>query len=200
MIWSDHRGFRRPFSPARMGGLRCSRVARRGHGGVGSFGSRIRVGVLLGLLSWCVTPPSVSAQVTGEIRGTVVDTTANTGVALARIDVVGNTGHVVSGPDGRFVLRGVEPGERERLFVEPLPASPAIDMETFERQSSPTRAAADALRRRWPLYEPALLDDVLQVRPSHRACAMGVRPLRACAQSGSGSGSASATGAGAGAK
>ena len=115
MTWSDNSCFRRPFSPKRMGGLRCSCDACRWPGGwrIGPFGSRIALGLLLGLSWWGVSPPFASAQVAGEIRGIVFDTIANAGIALARIDVVGNTGHVVSGPDGRFVLRGVEPGERE---------------------------------------------------------------------------------------
>lgn len=115
MIWSDLRRFRRPFSPRRMGGLRCSRIACRWPAGgeIAPSGSRMALGLLLGLLWWSAMPRSAPAQVAGEIRGIVFDTIANAGIALARIEVVGNAGHVVSGPDGRFVLRGVEPGERQ---------------------------------------------------------------------------------------
>ena len=113
MTWSDRISFHRPSSPVRMGGLRCSLVACRRQGVIGLPNFRMSVSALLVLWSWSVTPPPASAQVAGEIRGTVFDTIANAGIARARIELVGNAGHVVGGPDGRFVLRGVEPGERE---------------------------------------------------------------------------------------
>ncbi len=77
------------------------------------FSFRMTVGLLIVMWPWSVTPSLASAQVAGEVRGTVFDTIANAGIARARIELVGSTAHVVGGPDGRFVLRGVEPGERE---------------------------------------------------------------------------------------
>lgn len=112
MTWSDRRRSHRPPSPERMGVLHCSRGAGRRPGVVAASSSRMLPGLLLGLLSGSLALPVASAQVAGEIRGIVFDTIANSGIARARIELVGNTGHVVSGPDGRFVLRGVEPGER----------------------------------------------------------------------------------------
>ncbi len=91
------------------------------------------------------------------------------------------------GAPGAAANLTLAPGDRERLLAEPLPASPPIDMETFQRQAAPTALEVHARRRSWPLYEPALLDDVLQVRPGHRACAIGARRHPGCDQAGSGS-------------
>ena len=79
------------------------------------------------------------------------------------------------------------PGAREYLLVEPLAASAAIDMETFQRRTVATRW----WDRDWPRYDPVLLDDALNVRPGHAACALGALRHPGCSATqtaGSGSG------------
>jgi hypothetical protein len=63
--------------------------------------------------------------------------------------------------------------ERGRLFREPIPDSPVIDMETFQRHIVATPEDEWNAYRGWPSYDPSLLDDVLQVRAWHPACDRG---------------------------
>ena len=67
----------------------------------------------------------------------------------------------------------LDPSDRRHMFNEPLFDAPVIDMETYQRHIVPSVFAEWDAYRLWPVYDPALLDDVFEVRPTHRACAYG---------------------------
>ncbi len=67
----------------------------------------------LALLCTSVVSLSATAQFPPEIRGRVVDRSSGAGLAGATITVAGGTRRVMTDADGRFVLRGLVPGERE---------------------------------------------------------------------------------------
>jgi len=62
-------------------------------------------------------------------------------------------------------------GDRRNLFREPVPFSPTIDLETFQRHQVPGVKEELGIYKTWPNYDPAYLDDVLKVRPRRVECA-----------------------------
>ena len=60
--------------------------------------------------------------------------------------------------------------DRRSMFREPLPASPMLDYELFQRRIIQSQQEGP-LYHQWPSYDPALLDDALHVRPSRSECA-----------------------------
>jgi len=70
--------------------------------------------------------------------------------------------------------------DRTRLFREPVAASSTIDFETYRRHVVGTGFDEwDAMRAR-PSFDPAYLDDVLQVRPKYSLCAYGASKPGSC--------------------
>ena len=59
------------------------------------------------------------------------------------------------------------------MFQEPLDMSLIIDFETFQAQLLPTNKASWEEYKRWPVYDPALTNGVLDVRAKHSACGTG---------------------------
>ncbi|MEP6766264.1 MAG: TonB-dependent receptor plug domain-containing protein, partial [Gemmatimonadaceae bacterium] len=51
----------------------------------------------------------LTAQVAGELRGRIVDAATAHGIANAQVELSGRTGVVRSGPDGIYIVRGLEP-------------------------------------------------------------------------------------------
>lgn len=79
-----------------------------------------RLLVVLATLCALLSPQSVAArQVSGEVRGRVLDATDRTPVAGARVELDGAAVHQRSGADGTFVLRSLEP-RSYRLRVQAL--------------------------------------------------------------------------------
>ena len=76
-------------------------------------GIRQRIGVLLALTLVVAGPAPAHAQSeTGTVQGTVLDATANAGVAGAQVFVAGTTIGTLTDANGAYVLSGVSAGEQ----------------------------------------------------------------------------------------
>src|SRR5690349_18424703 len=96
-------------------GARLRAMARR------AGATAIGAGAVVAVLTLTVGPPSASAAPVdaGSISGRVVTTT---GVPLGGICVgVTNGPGTTTGPDGAYVVDGIEPGDHTVLFVDCTP-------------------------------------------------------------------------------
>lgn len=76
-------------------------------------GIRQRIGVLLALMLVVADPAPAHAQPeTGAVRGTVLDATANVGVAGAQVFVAGTVTGTLTDANGAYFLSGVPAGEQ----------------------------------------------------------------------------------------
>ena len=78
-------------------------------------GIRQRIGVLLALalaLAIAGPAPSQAQSQTGAVRGTVLDATANVGVAGAQVFVAGTVTGTLTDANGAYFLSGVPAGEQ----------------------------------------------------------------------------------------
>jgi hypothetical protein len=70
---------------------------------------------------------------------------------------------------------------RDHLLHEPLPRTPQIDFETFQRSIVPDSRDEWERYRAFPVYDPAIEDDVYRIRPSRPECAFAGLPDSDCA-------------------
>ena len=155
------------------------------------------------LIGDCPTPLSVEAPrgraaPTGRVAANLVLPTRRTSypevlctergaadLVAARGDGLAVQGNASVRPDealGRraaAVRLGADPWTA--LLHEPVPFSPVIDAETYQRRLVAREEQEAARYARWPGYDPGLLDDVLRPRPGSLACELGARTERACA-------------------
>src|SRR4029079_4575145 len=72
-------------------------------------GSRVIVSLLIACVMFA-RAEAIGAQVPGEVRGRVTDARTRSGIAGARIEVIGQSILALADVSGAFVLRGLEPG------------------------------------------------------------------------------------------
>ncbi len=107
MHWLGRKIVCRLFSPARTGVRFWGLVGR-----ARNRASRV-VATLASVGALAAIPRTVTAQVTAELRGTVIDSSTNIPIPGARVDLIGTAVHSITTADGRFHFRGVEPGRHE---------------------------------------------------------------------------------------
>ncbi|MBT8396442.1 MAG: TonB-dependent receptor plug domain-containing protein [Gemmatimonadetes bacterium] len=134
------------------------------------------------LLPWVLSPPAVSCQPTGVIRGTVLSSATGEALSGVKVTVEGGELEAETGKDGQFTLEGV-PSGAVQLRLELLPVYVSSIEQVTVRPGVATRVTLEMFPEAYVLEELRVT-----ARPApHDALVRTFRPGEARALTGGGS-------------